>query len=375
MGSAAPAGMAMPSYADMSITMEKLNKNELAEYHANPGIVSIAHPMPVKLIEPLPAGNGEAIAAADAPTWGLEAVGAAQSAYSGAGVKVAVLDTGIDPQHAAFDGVQLVRHNFTAEVDDDIQGHGTHVAGTILGRNVDGHRIGVAPGIETAIIGKVLGAGASNTGSILKAIQWAADQGASIICMSLGIDFVGYVQSKVNRGYPQPAAISEALAAYMANVKAYANLARYVATRGEFQNPALLVAASGNESQRYNPPVFEINHAIPAAADPIVSVGALEQTPDGMRAANFSNTGVEVVAPGMHIASARLGGGLVPFDGTSMAAPHVAGVLALWAEQLQNTGQMSIQRLRAKLVGNATQAGLVPGFDPADVGAGLVQAP
>ena len=70
---------------------------------------------------------------------------------------VAVLDTGIDPNHVAFNGVNLTRRNFTAEGDDDLHGHGTLCAGTIFGRDVNGLRIGVARGVSDAIIGKVLG--------------------------------------------------------------------------------------------------------------------------------------------------------------------------------------------------------------------------
>jgi subtilisin family serine protease len=112
--------------------------------------------MPMKLIEPL-TDEGQAQPAAGTPTWGVNAVGAATSPFTGNGVVVAVLDTGIDPSHSAFAGVTLVQKNFTTEGPNDQHGHGTHCAGTIFGRYVSGTRIGVAPGVKTALIGKVLG--------------------------------------------------------------------------------------------------------------------------------------------------------------------------------------------------------------------------
>nr|WP_229419583.1 S8 family serine peptidase [Pseudoduganella dura] len=89
--------------------------------------------------------------------WGITAVGADRSRFSGAGVTVAVLDTGIDAAHPAFSGVQLVQQDFSGDGDGDAFGHGTHCAGTILGRDVGGTRIGVARGVTRALIGKVLG--------------------------------------------------------------------------------------------------------------------------------------------------------------------------------------------------------------------------
>ena len=111
---------------------------------------------------------------------------------------MAVLDTGIDAAHAAFAGVSIVERDFTGEGNGDQHGHGTHCAGTIFGRDVQNTRIGVAPGVTKAFIGKVLGTNGGASDEIVNAIQWAVDQGAHVISMSLGMDFPGFVDFLVN---------------------------------------------------------------------------------------------------------------------------------------------------------------------------------
>jgi subtilisin family serine protease len=101
--------------------------------------------MPTALIKPL-----EVAGAAATGAWGIAAVKADTSNFTGDGVVVAVLDTGIDKSHPAFAGVTIVEQDFSGSGNGDRQGHGTHCAGTIFGRDVSGTRIGIARGVRAA---------------------------------------------------------------------------------------------------------------------------------------------------------------------------------------------------------------------------------
>src|SRR5262249_38271916 len=81
----------------------------------------------------------------------------------GSGIIVAVLDTGIDASRSAFAGIEVVSRNFTDEADGDSQGPDTHTAATIVGRDVQGTRIGVAPGVTRHLVAKVLGSRGGST--------------------------------------------------------------------------------------------------------------------------------------------------------------------------------------------------------------------
>jgi len=357
---------------EMKVEVDEVERREIPKITRNADVMAVAPPMPMRLIAPLDDHEATPEEAGDV-TWGLRAVGADSSPFSGDGIVVAVLDTGIETSHPAFAGVELMRRNFTDEGDDDEHGHGTHCAGTIFGRSLSGTRIGVAPGVRRALIGKVLGEGGGSSEQIVTAIQWAVQNGAHVISMSLGIDFPGYARwLREQAGFPEELATSRALEGYRANVLLFERLASLVRAGSQ---PTLIVAAAGNESRRSEDERFEIAVSPPAVSEGIISVAALGQGASGFGVADFSNTGADVSGPGVGVVSAGLGGGLRTMSGTSMACPHVAGVAALWAERILRTGPLNVLNLTARLVGSASFDGLTDGFDPFDVGEGLVRAP
>ena len=357
--------------------LDELDPREARDVERSSGVLAIAPSMPMRLIAPL--GDARDITAtpsAATATWGVKAVRADTSTFNGAGIAVAVLDTGIDAAHAAFTGVTIVERDFTGEGNGDQHGHGTHCAGTIFGREVQNTRIGVAPGVTKAFIGKVLGANGGTSDEIVNAIQWAVDQGAHVISMSLGMDFPGFVKFLVeDQGLPIDVATTVALEGYRQNVTLFERLSSLVTAIGPFGQPSLIVAAAGNESGRDATPPFEIACAPPAVSEGLVSVAALGQVGSTLDVASFSNTNAIVAAPGVGVTSAKAGGGLVSMSGTSMATPHVAGVAVLWAQKILSQGPLRATEWMARLIASGTRDGLKAGIDPNDIGSGLVQAP
>lgn len=370
---AATTAAAEPS-AGVRVEVDELERKDIPALTSGADVVAVAPSMPIKLIEPRDVADF-ASPAAQQVAWGVEAVKADTSPFTGDGIVVAVLDTGIDAAHPAFAGMNIVEKDFTGEGDGDVDGHGTHCAGTIFGRSTGNMRIGVAPGIRTALIGKVLGQQSGSTASLVEAIQWAIDNGAHVISMSLGFDFPAYRSRLAALGLPGPAATSRALEGYRENVQLFERLASLIRAQEPFRQAAIMVAAAGNESERDGNPAYEIAVSPPAVAEGLLSVGALGQAPAGLEVAPFSNTGANVSAPGVGIVSAKAGGGLRSMSGTSMATPHVAGLAALWAEKIKAAGPLTQLFLTGRLVGSCGTDGLATGFDPFDVGAGLACAP
>ena len=278
-------------------------------------------------------------------TWGLQAVGAQLSTATGAGIKVAVLDTGFDLAHPDFAGRQIIAESFVpGESAQDGHGHGTHCVGTSCGPREpgDGPGYGIASAAEIHV-GKVLSDGGSGSdGGILSGIAWAVENGCAVVSMSLG--------AATQPGQP------------------FSRTFERVATRAMAQG-TLIVAAAGNESDRRTGAIAPVGH--PANCPSILAVGAV----DAAEAIAYFSCGtvdrigsVDVVGPGVDVLSSWP----MPLrhnriSGTSMATPHVAGVAALIA---QATGARS-WALWARL----TQSAIRQPLPSTDVGAGLVQAP
>lgn len=290
---------------------------------------------------------------------------------------VAILDTGIDKAHPAFAGMTLVEKDFSGAGNGDVQGHGTHCAGTVFGRDVGNQRIGIARGVKTALIGKVLDdTGGGTSDALFRAINWAIQEGASVISMSIGFDFPGYAARLQQGGMPAALATSMALEAYRGNMRMFDSLMEMIEAASAFSPGGVVVAASGNESHVEVRPDFRIGASLPAAAEGVLAVGAVEQTPGGLRIANFSNTFPQICAPGVDVLSAKNGGGLRSLSGTSMACPHVAGVAALWWQALRAShGITNRSMVTAKMVAAARPDALMAAVASADRGAGMLTAP
>lgn len=365
-----------------SLRMERteLSNAEVQDRLRAPEVKAVSPVMPTTLIRPVDADRSDSVNedAPDGVAWGISAVGAMSSRRTGSGVVPAVLDTGIDGAHPAFSGVTLVQEDFSGDGLGDRQGHGTHCAGTIFGRTVDQTRIGVAPGVGRALIAKVLGDdGQGDSDMLFRGMHWASTQGAQVISMSLGFDFPGMVNTLVlQEGWPVDLATSNALRAYRANLRMFDAIMRLFEAQIEFTRGSVVVAASGNESKRALSPDYVIGVSLPAAAEGVLSTGAVGRSAQGLQVAPFSNAFPQVVGPGVSVLSAKADGGLVALSGTSMATPHTAGVACLWWEEIEKSPiPLTSTTVASRLLSTATWDNLAKDVNVADRGVGLVQAP
>ena len=233
----------------------------------------------------------------EADRWNLKELqvnSAWQNGYTGKGVKIGIIDSGIANHSdlAIAGGVSFVGQSY-----DDDHGHGTHVAG-IVGAKHNGVGVaGIAPNAEIYAIKSIKSDGFGDVVDVLKGIDWAIENQMDIINLSFGdLEY------------------SDAL--YEGVVKA--------TNRG-----ILIVAASGNEGNASGTG-NTLNY--PARYEEVISVAAVNRQ---LNRAEFSGTGPtnDFAAPGVDIYSTYLNGQYATYNGTSMAAPHIAGVLALLKEQ------------------------------------------
>jgi len=163
-----------------------------------------------------------------------------------------------------------------------------------------------------------------------------------------------------------------------ANLRLLDRLLQMLRLQEPFTGGAIMVAAAGNDSNRGSDREYIMSASPPSGSDKIVSVGSFDPDPHGKgyRVSSFSNGGVEITAPGRDITSAAAGGGLKALSGTSVAAPHVAGVAALWWQAVRQSDlPANATVVRGKLVGSAQGKGISSAIYPTEWGAGRVCAP
>ncbi|GAA2665408.1 S8 family serine peptidase [Actinosynnema pretiosum subsp. pretiosum] len=281
--------------------------------------------------------------ALDRSTAQIGAPAAWQAGLTGAGVKVAVLDSGVDGAHPDLVGRVSAEADFTDEADStDTVGHGTHVAATIA--STDERYRGVAPDAEI-LAGKVCTTWGCPDSAILAGMQWAVDQGADVVNLSLGGPDAPGVD-------PLEGAV-DALSA---------------------GDGPLFVVAAGNDW-------LDGSVNSPGSADAALTVGAVDRE-DAL--ADFSSRGPrlddgavkpDLTAPGVDVVAAKAAAGVIgtPVDedhvamsGTSMATPHVAGAAALLKQQHPDWNG---QRIKATLMASAKHN---PALTPYEQGVGRV---
>jgi thermitase len=255
--------------------------------------------------------------------------------FPASGVKVGIVDTGIDQSHPDLAGKTFacggvknfgvlgvfgVDPTIVANKCTDDNNHGSHVAGTIGAIANNGVGVaGVAPPAQIASCKALSSSGSGPTSGVSNCITWAKQQGVRVISMSLGGGSSTTMQSAVQN--------------------AYAN-----------GNGALIVAAAGNDGNG------TLNY--PAAYPEVVSVAASDRN-DAHASFSNVNADVEVDAAGVDVLSTVPGGGYATMSGTSMATPHVAGVAAMIAYRFP---ALNAAGIRARLDAGVDDLG-TPGRD------------
>jgi subtilisin family serine protease len=274
-----------------------------------------------------------------------------EAGFTGEGVTVAVLDTGIDATHPDLDEVVVGEKDFSGKgnvIDGD--GHGTHVASILAGSGEasDGVNQGVAPDADL-LVGKVLDDNGDGTLSgVIEGMEWAAAEGADVVNLSLGSLFFEVPS-------PDSVAVDELTEQY----------------------GTLFVVAAGNDGD-----FGEGTVGSPGIAAKALTVGAVD---DADEVTSYSSRGgadagllkPDVVAPGDGIVAGRAAGTTggdvvddlhVALSGTSMATPHVAGAAAVLKEARPG---LDATALKSALMGSAEPTGA----DVWSEGAGRITVP
>lgn len=283
--------------------------------------------------------------------WGIKSIGIERALYTGKGIDVCILDTGLEMSHPDFSSREIEGKSFILGEDwsKDPNGHGTHCTGISAGnlRSDTGKRYGIAKDCNLKIAKVLSDKGKGTTSSVIDAIDWAITKKFRILSLSLA--------SPVSLN-EKPSVLFEA-----------------VGMRA-LENNCLIIAAAGNDSNR---PSLPKPVSAPANSLSIMAVAAIDGQ---MRVAKFSNGGlnpstggnINVCAPGVDIFSSypkntKNKNYYFALSGTSMATPHVSGLVALYMEQFPDLSAKEIWELIEK------NAKPIEGLKYRDIGRGLIQ--
>lgn len=240
-------------------------------------------------------------------------------------VKIAIIDTGVDIHHPDLKDKIVPGYNANqpGQPPLDENGHGTHCAGIAAAAANNGQGvIGVGGNVSIMPV-KVLGAGATEA-TIADGVIWAADNGAHVATMSLGL----YRRSPV-----------------------FERALQYALDKG-----VTLTASAGNNNAENDPEKYP---HLPSTHPGVIEVAATDSNDQKASFSNFGKT-VSVAAPGVNILSTLPGGKYGAKSGTSMAAPHVAGLAGLIISKNPGIKPAQVKRI---IEASAKDFG-APGFDP-----------
>lgn len=248
--------------------------------------------------------------AAESYDWGVRRIEAplVWDTTSAEGIRVAVIDTGLDYSHPDLSARYAGGYDTFNQDDDpfDGHGHGTHVSGIIAADLNDVGQAGVSPKASLVAVKALGDDGTGYISDLVEAIDWAMNNGVTIINFSLGTSYDSLIlEDKLQEAADQG---------------------------------ILLVAAAGNTNGG--------SVLYPAAYDTVISVSATDSS-DNL--ASFSSVGAELSAPGVSISSTVPGGGYASWSGTSMAAPHVTATAALMIANDQENIRESLRNTAVDL--------------------------
>ncbi|WP_164515055.1 S8 family serine peptidase [Paenibacillus lentus] len=226
--------------------------------------------------------------------------------HTGSGIKVAVIDSGIapHPELTIAGGISTV--DYTSDYTDD-NGHGTHVAGIIAAKSNNSGMVGIAPNVDLYAVKSMDQTGEGSLQDVLEGLEWSIQNNMDIINLSLGTDTHSQLlKDMVDRAYAQGIVI--------------------VGSAGNSQT------TEDNNGNIIHVPLSTYTINYPAKYDSVIAVAAVDAH---QARGDFSSVGneVEIAAPGVDVVSSYLNNGYAISSGTSQAAPHISGMIALLKQQ------------------------------------------